>query len=530
MNSLQARLIAGGATVVALGFLLAGFAVYALSRSATYKEFDESLVTKVQTLAALTTETRDGVQFDLAEGIQAFNRRDVLSYYQVWHEDAVLARSPELALDQLSAAGGSLMRPSFQSLRFVDGRSLRQVCVTFEPTYQANDEDEDDDDDDEDEDDHDEDDEDEDEDDEDEDENDRDEDDRDWRPNPSGLFSSAPTDLHAATEESGVVTLAWQRAAPQVTIAVARETGEIEKGLANLRWTLASVGLAVTLLSSGVLALLVRQGLHPIKAASLKLASIDENTLKERVSVEHIPAEVTPMVNRLNELLGRLDEAFRRERAFSSNLAHELRTPLAGLRSTLEVHLSRLHEPAEYQDAMNTCLQICDQSQNLVENLLSLARLEGETVACHYEPIEYVEVFEQCWTALEGAANEKNIRPHFDLQPLVLRTDRELLRVALRNVLSNAVSYCNEGGEISASQNVEGRRWVLRVSNTGNQLSEDEAKQVFDRLWRGDAARAKTGEHFGLGLSLTKLIVEVLGGAIAVRVDERFHITLTLPV
>lgn len=519
MNSLQARLIAGGATVVALGFLLAGFAVYALSRSATYNEFDESLVTKVQTLAALTKETSDGVHFDLAEGIQAFNRRDVLSYYQVWHDDEVLARSPELARDQLLASGGSLMRPSFQSLHFADGRPVRQVCVTFEPTYQADEDDDeyedDDDDEDEDDDDH------------DERENDHE---REWRPNRSGLFSSDETDLEAATNESGVVTLAWERAAPQVTIAVARETGEIEESLANLRWTLASVGFAVTLLSSGVLALLVRQGLHPINAVTQKLESIDENSLKERVSVAQIPSEVTPMVNRLNELLGRLDAAFLRERAFSSNLAHELRTPLAGLRSTLEVHLSRLHEPAEYQEAMSACLQICDQSQNLVENLLSLARLEGETVACHYEAVDHLEVFKQCWNALKAEAKQKHIEIHFDLPPLVLRTDRELLRVALRNVLSNAVSYCNEGGEISASQSVEDRGWVLRVSNTGNRLSKEDAKHVFDRLWRGDVARAKTGEHFGLGLSLTKRIVEVLGGSIAVRVDERFHITLTLPV
>ena len=517
MNSLQTRLIVVLVVVVAVGFLGAGIAVYGFSRASMYAEFDQVLTTKVQTLAALTRDTRRGVRFQLSEGIQEFNRRDALSYYAVVSKQRLLAGSSE---HSLIARPGERGRLRFAPVMLGEQMG-RQVTLTFQPRYLSLEDDEYD------------------EDNEDEEEYEEDDDhEAEWRRYEESLRGTIfnaddSTDGEGPVgepAEAGVMTLTWQAPEREVTIAVARDATQIESRLSSLRWILASVGTAVTVLSSLVLALVVRMGFRPVKSVSSKLAQINENNLSQRVPTKNVPSEVLPMVDRLNALLMRLEDAFHRERAFSSNLAHELRTPLAGLKSTLEVYLARLHEPEEYQEAMSVCLEICDQSHNLVENLLALSRVEGKTLTCKYEDVELASVFRDCWQPLSSDAAKKKLETQFDIPSQTVSTDREMLRVILRNVLSNAVSYCDPGGSIEASAKLEGNNICLQLSNSGNELSAEDASRVFDRLWRGDKARYQTGEHFGLGLTLTKRFVEALRGNVSVTVDRRFHIYITLPV
>lgn len=174
-------------------------------------------------------------------------------------------------------------------------------------------------------------------------------------------------------------------------------------------------------------------------------------------------------------------------------------------------------------------MQICDQSNNLVENLLSLSRVEGHTLRLHCEPVQVDDVFCECWQPLSEEAAAKSLRTEFDLSADVINTDREMLRVIFRNVLSNAVCYSDPGGVIEAT--IKGSDpLAVRVSNTGHKMTQAQASKVFDRLWRGDQSREHTGEHFGLGLTLAKRFSEALGGSVSVAVDEKFHVSISLPV
>ena len=539
MNSLQSRLVLGGAGVFATGFFIAGIAVYGFSRSTMYGEFDETLRATVQALAALTEETHEGVHFEVTEEFEEFTRKDNPSYYQVWLDGKVLARSPHLSRGDLVFGYGSFLQPDYTTIRLPDGRIGRQASITFQPKAHFDDDDDDV----------------------------YDDDDglRSDRPHFWATTGSSPdfdpgtkrwqdsaasvtplanrSELESVTNmesdaapvpikptESGILTLTWERPERQVTITVARETTAIQQQLASLRWILAIVGFGITALSCCMLVLVVRRGLRPVESVTRAITAIDENSLNSRVPTAQVPTEIAPMVRRLNDLLERLEDAFHRERAFSSNLAHELRTPLAGLRSTLEVYLSRLHQPEEYQEAMESCLQICDQSQNLVENLLSLARVEGQTLGRHYEPVDVADVFRECWRPLSEDAATKHLHTEFELHPHVIHTDREMLRVILRNVLSNSVSYSDHGGTIEATITDSGDTVAIHVNNTGHHLTQDQADDVFDRLWRGDQGRGQTGEHFGLGLTLTKRFVETLGGTVGVTIDHMFRLSLSLPV
>lgn len=317
----------------------------------------------------------------------------------------------------------------------------------------------------------------------------------------------------------------------RVTLVVARQTADIDRTLARLRWLLAAVCAVGTVLSLGVLAGVVRVGLRPLAHLAGEIEELGEQNLSFRFDPAEVPKELVPIVERLNDLLGRLDTAFARERSFSADVAHELRTPLAGLRSTLEVALSRPRDSEGYREAMADCLTICEQTQRMVDTLLSLARVEAGRVEIRLEHVQLDEVLQECWEPLAEAARRRDLHVawHVD-QRLGLDTDPEKLRLIVQNVLDNAVAHSNAGGSVHIEAGFRDGSMRLIVTNTGNRLSAEQAQHVFDRFWRGDSAREGTGKHCGLGLSLCKQLATLLGGTISVDAafGEPFRVALEL--
>jgi len=513
LNSLQNRLLLGVTSVFAVGFFLAAIAIYWFSQATMYAEFDEALFATVQALANLTEETEHGrIEFELSEGFEEFSRSKAPSYYQFWLEGKSLTRSKRLENCDLEYDHETLEAPKYRAITLPDGRRGRQVCMTYHPAI----------------------------------DDDWDEEDEEMKSDDtsiefgtggnklaSGHSSDIPSEPMAATiapSESGVMTLTWERPRTNVTVVVARATTEIDKRLSSLLWILPSVGAAITVLSSVVLIAVVRNGLKPVQTIASAITEIDEHSLEARVPTGRVPVEISPMVRRLNDLLSRLEAAFHRERAFSSNLAHELRTPLAGLRATLEVHRTHEHDEARCERTVKTCLEICGQSETLVENLLSLARVGTSTFGCNKEEVQIDELFKECWQPYADRARGKKLKMSLDVPKLTAQTDREVLRVILQNVLSNAVCHSNDGGNIHATVGSTENELSISVSNTGNQLDAQQAELGFDPLWRGDDARSETGEHFGLGLTIVKRFTEALGGRVELNVDTSYRITITLPV
>ena len=316
-----------------------------------------------------------------------------------------------------------------------------------------------------------------------------------------------------------------------VTLAIGRETAGIDETLSHIRFAMVAIGLAAVLVSLGALAWFVRRGLKPVGRLASQIEGLGESELSSRIEPAGIPAELLPVVDRLNDLLSRLESAFRRERRFTADVAHELRTPLAGVRSTLEVALSKQREPGAYQDAMRGCLDINHQMHRMVENLLSLARADANQLDVAKESIDLGALVRECWAPLAGQADRRRLEVAWCLQePCVLESDRGKLSLVLQNILGNAAAYADDGGRISIESVSTNGQTDLTVTNTGSTMSQEDVRRVFDRFWRGDSSRQCAGQHCGLGLSLCKTLVELLGGSISAEVgaDGTFAIIVRL--
>jgi len=317
----------------------------------------------------------------------------------------------------------------------------------------------------------------------------------------------------------------------ELTMALARDTIDVEVSLGRLRLLLLLVGVSATLASVGVLAWLVRLGLRPVDRLAAAIGLVDEKRLSASIDSEGAPSELLPIVVRLNELLQRLDSAFQREKLLTANVSHELRTPLAGIRSTLEVALSRERDWTSSQHVMSECLRICVNTQRMIENLLVMVRLEsgGETI--HQEPVDAASLLRKAWTPFESLARDRRLIVRWDLaSDLHVHTDPDRLMIVFGNILENAVRYTDEGGTVAIAGDQLNDRVRIGVANSGNRLSTNEVARVFEPFWRGDQARTATGTHSGLGLALSKMIITSLGGEILAELTNpgSFLVTVIL--
>lgn len=317
----------------------------------------------------------------------------------------------------------------------------------------------------------------------------------------------------------------------EMELVVAQATEPIEARLANFRLLLGGVFAAAILVAALVQVAMVATLLRPVQHLGDRIARLDADDLSARFSHSHLPSELRPVARRLDDLLRRLEAAFAREKAFTADVAHELRTPLSGLRTTLEVMLTKPREPQQYHEALAECLVIGNRLQALVDNLLSLAQLESGRVAVAKEPVQLDYLLRETWKPFAARTAERRADIAIAAPgPLFIESDAVKLRIVCTNLFDNAVSYVDEGGRIRVTVEVAGDRVALTVGNSGSTLPQDQVEHVFDRFWRGDAARA-VGMHCGLGLSLCARLVALLGGAISARstVGGEFAIRVELP-
>ncbi len=298
-----------------------------------------------------------------------------------------------------------------------------------------------------------------------------------------------------------------------LTLVVARDTTDLESHISQLRWLLMVSGVATMGAGAVVSVLVTRRSLKPLADVAARIAALDEDDLGARISASEMPLEIAPLVERLNDLLHRLQQAFVRERTLTADVAHELRTPVSGILTTVGVTLSSQRPPSDYREALEDVREIARQMRSMIENLLTLARLDAGQAQSRQEPTELRELVAQGWQRCERQAAARRLTFHNevaeDFRPV---SDRSAMDVILSNLLENAVQYADDGGDIRVTAgHVDGRAKVA-VANTGCTLNKDQVAQVFDRFWRSDASRSEAGLHIGLGLPLVSRIAESLGG------------------
>lgn len=468
MRSLRARLLAG--MIVSAAVLLAGFGglVYALVRHSLYAEFDSALVTTAHALAASAEWDDDEFEIDLhAERVPEFQRADRPAYFQFFSDRGAVL----MRSPSLGKKDLSALRGTIDSPAFAD-----QILP-------------------------------------------------DSRPGRAVGIRFVPGEGQEPGERR-------KRAATQpVVLVVARDTVDLHARLRQLLWALLGAGAGVLATALLISAAVVRRGLRPLDSLARRIGAVHEDDLGGRVPTERLPTELLPVGEKLNDLLGRLQNAFQRERRFTADVAHELRTPLAGVRSTLEVAMSRQRRAEEYHGALGECLNIAKRMEAMVTNLLTLARLDARQVAFRQERIRLSELLDSCWRGFSDEARSRNVAYRSTVPAdLACTSDRQNLAMVLTNLLANAAEYADEDGRIEVTGGEAGGKVELEIANTSCRLTKEQVTHVFDRFWRGDESRTGEGGHCGLGLSLVGRIVNALGGtATADLSDGLFSVRVALP-
>ena len=292
-------------------------------------------------------------------------------------------------------------------------------------------------------------------------------------------------------------------------IVVAEDLSELNATLGRIRARIAGVigiGLCATLL---IIPGLLRAMTRPLHRVSEKAARIDASTLDTRFNEKEVPAELQPICSRLNDLMERLQGSFDRERQFSSDIAHELRTPIAELRSYAEV---RLKWPDQDHAAFDReILRVVSRMENLVSSLLTLSKCDSQTFAVETEPVDLAASMAESLRPYIGLAKERKLILISDCKEKIrIPTHPTFLNTVLSNLYRNAVEYAPEGSAVESSCRRTGSRFKLTISNEAPDLSKADVERIFDRFWRHESSRSAEN-HSGLGLSLSHAIAEQLG-------------------
>lgn len=310
-------------------------------------------------------------------------------------------------------------------------------------------------------------------------------------------------------------------------VVVAQETNGVLNSLKQLRTVMWQVAAGIIVVLMGGTTLILNRNLKPLDDLSKQIAATPlTGGRNAQFSLKGAPAELDPVVDRLNQLMERVDNAFDRERQFTANAAHELRNPLAGMRSQIELALGGARTAEEYRETLTGVYDIEQGMERVVENLLILARLESGEQAIEPEIVPLTEVLRRGWRKVFDTAEQKQLKPNWEIQNDLpaLKTSRNLVSIIVRNLLDNAVDYSPEGGDIKIAAHYDRLTGCanIRVSNTNTHLTEADCEKMFELFWRGETSDSNH-RHAGLGLGLCRRILDILEGTLKVRLIEGNH-------
>ena len=270
--------------------------------------------------------------------------------------------------------------------------------------------------------------------------------------------------------------------------------------------------VALPLLALG-LSLAVGRALGPLRALADAVAARDPQRL-EPVASQGVPREVRPLVERLNALFARIGASLERERAFTADAAHELRTPLAAIRAQAEVARAAAND-AERRRALDQVIAGCDRAVHLAEQLLTLARLEAEAWPERLAACDLAAVARTVLAELAQTAHSRGVAIALDAPERVLvRGDPALLHVLVRNLADNALRYGASGGQVRVAVDGDAAGALLRVEDQGPGIPREARARVLDRFHR-ELGSDESGA--GLGLAIAARVAALHGAALVLE-------------
>ena len=258
-----------------------------------------------------------------------------------------------------------------------------------------------------------------------------------------------------------------------------------------------------------------RRGLAPLRTMASRAKGVTSNHLDARMPVETVPVEMADLAATLNAMLERLQDDFRRLSEFSSDLAHELRTPITNLMTQTHVVLSQPREAAKYRDVLASNAEELLRLGRMVSDMLYLAKMEHGITLPNEESIHVGDEARALFDFYDALAEDKGVQLRLQGDASIVG-DRLMLRRALSNLLSNALRYTPSGKAIVIKACEQDGGATIVVENQGEGIDPELLPSLFDRFFRADKSRARAdSDSVGLGLSITQAIMEAHRGGIS---------------
>ena len=346
----------------------------------------------------------------------------------------------------------------------------------------------------------------------------------------AAIISWKAADGHVVRDVSADTSL---RDGSVVRIVVKRDMFDRGLSLDHYRDRLKLAGAVGLVLSFLLSYLFMRKSLAPLRVLARITGNVTLNNMDHRIDVSDAPPELENLIRSINAMLARLDAGYQRLSQYTTDLAHDMRTPLSNMRGATEVALSRARDVAEYQTVLASNLEECDRLSRMIENTLFLGRAENPQFITQTRPFDVCEEVHHIAAYFEDLADDKGVALSVTARPGQLSADIEMFRRALSNLLVNAVRHTPQGGRIWIEVKDQASAISITVANSGSVIPADQLERIFDRFYRIDPSRhvsdAALG-HSGLGLAIVRTVMDLHRGHVHAESDaQSTRFVLTFP-
>ncbi len=303
----------------------------------------------------------------------------------------------------------------------------------------------------------------------------------------------------------------------QLMLVYGSPVGRVEEHVWHVAWTAAAMGLVLLLLSLLATGWVVRTGLQPVTQLAESAAKIDAQHWQWEPEGERVQ-ELAPLADTLTRLVERLRAAFMRERQFSADAAHEMKTAVAIVKSTLQLALEREGSAEEYRAGVERALDDTQRMQGLVSGMLQLAKIEGlaEDGAGEQDCVNVAETLNTAMRRLTPVMEARRMLMRVELSEPAIRAriSAEGLAIVVMNLLENAIHYSPDGSAVEVKAELRGELCVLSVEDHGCGIDAETLPHIFERFYRGDRSRSRESGGAGLGLAIAHAMVHRVGGSL----------------
>ena len=347
-----------------------------------------------------------------------------------------------------------------------------------------------------------------------------------WRPKSLGKAS-----LTKMTRDRDNFREMYAFTPPGECLLVGQSAAPLEREMRDFAWKLGAIGAGVLAIGLAGGWLLASRAIRPISEISNAASRIAAGNLAERIHTSETESELGHLAAVLDETFQRLHAAFAEQARFTSDAAHELRTPVSIILGQTQLALARERSPEEYRATIEACQRAAKRMHGLIESLLQLSVLDAARQPLDRRPCDLAELGREHLEMMRPLADEQRIALEADLAPAPCAADAGGISQILVNLLTNAVKYSRSGDKIRVATHRENGCAIISVTDTGPGIAAEHLPHVFERFYRADVSRNRTTGGAGHGLAICKSIAEAHGGKLTVEStpDVGSSFTLRIP-